>query len=257
MERTANENALQRAADLLRRAEHAVALTGAGSSTPSGIPDFRSPGSGLWEKADPMEVASIFALRRDPQAFYRWMQPLVEVMRNAQPNAGHYALARLEAAGRLKAIITQNIDGLHQRAGSQNVLEVHGHVRSATCLSCFRQGPIDDVTDVVARGQVPRCTACGGVLKPDVILFGEQLPSATLIAAMQHARRADLMLVVGSSLLVLPVAQMPAVTRSHGGEVIVINQQPTYADEFAAAVFHDDLADILPQLTERCLEEWT
>jgi len=255
MDSSATRTALQRAADLLRRAGHAVALTGAGSSTPSGIPDFRSPGSGLWEQADPMEVASIQALRRDPQAFYRWLQPLVERMTNARPNAAHYALARLEAAGRLQAVITQNIDGLHQRAGSQNVLEVHGHVRTVTCLNCFRQAPVEEATATVARGEVPRCRVCGGVVKPDVILFGEQLPAQTLIAAMEHARRADLMLVVGSSLLVLPIAQLPALTHAHGGQVVVINKQPTYADGFAAAVFHDDLAEVLPGLVDLCLED--
>ncbi len=245
---------LEHAATLLRRARHAVALSGAGISTPSGIPDFRSPGSGLWEHADPMEVASIQALRRNPAAFYRWIEPLIGVMNNAQPNAAHYAMADLETAAILKAIITQNIDGLHQRAGSRNVFEVHGHIRTMTCLDCFRNTLIQEALDMVDLAEIPRCQVCGGVLKPDTILFGEQLPANVIIGAMEQIRQADLILVVGSSLMVMPVAKMPALVRSHGGEVIICNLQPTYADAFAAAVFHHDVAEILPQLAAACLE---
>lgn len=246
---------LERVAALLRNARHAVVLTGAGISTPSGIPDFRSPGSGLWEKDDPMEVASLYALRRDPQRFYRWVRPLVSLMRQAQPNPAHIALAQLEAAGRIQAVITQNIDGLHQRAGSRVVLELHGHLRTATCLNCFRQTSAEGLEETVERGEVPRCPYCGGVVKPDVILFGEQLPTDVLIAAMEHARQADLMLVVGSSLMVMPAAKLPAITHASGGSVLIFNQQSTYADAFAAAVFHADVVETLPRLAKRCLEE--
>jgi NAD-dependent deacetylase len=245
---------LERAAALLRNARHAVVLTGAGISTPSGIPDFRSPGSGLWEKDDPMEVASIYALRRDPQRFYQWVRPLVSLMRQAQPNPAHIALARLEAAGRIQAVITQNIDGLHQRAGSRVVLELHGHLRTATCLNCFRQTSAEGLEETVERGEVPRCPFCGGVVKPDVILFGEQLPTEVFIAAMEHARRADLMLVVGSSLMVMPAAKLPAITHASGGALLIFNLQSTYADAFAAAVFHADVTETLPRLAEKCLE---
>lgn len=249
------EAKLERAAALLKSASHTVVLTGAGISTPSGIPDFRSPGSGLWEKDDPMEVASIYALRRDPQRFYQWVRPLVALMRQAQPNPAHVALARLEAAGRIQAIITQNIDGLHQRAGSRVVLELHGHLRTATCLNCFRQVPAENLEEVVERGEVPICSLCGGVMKPDAILFGEQLPTEVFIAAMEHARRADLMLVVGSSLMVMPAAKLPAVTHASGGSLLIFNQQSTYADAFAAAVFHADVVETLPRLAKKCLEE--
>lgn len=245
---------IRRAAALLCRARHAVALTGAGISTASGIPDFRTPGKGLWEKADPMEVASIYTFRRDPKAFYLWVRPLIDVMRSAQPNPAHLALARLEAAGYLKAVLTQNIDGLHQRAGSQHVLELHGHLRTVTCLNCFRQGPAEAAMEAVARGEVPHCPACGGVVKPDVILFGEQLPLAVVNHAMEHVHRADLMLVVGSSLLVMPAAKLPALVHASGGEVLIFNKQTTYADSFAAAVFHKDVAEILPRLARACLE---
>ena len=122
-------NAIERTADLLCNARHAIALTGAGVSTPSGIPDFRSPGSGMWEQVDPFEVASIIAFRRQPEVFFNWLRPLARLLQEAQPNPAHVALAQLEAAGIVKAVITQNIDGLHQKAGSQCVLEVHGHMR--------------------------------------------------------------------------------------------------------------------------------
>ena len=189
---------IARAAALLREAHHAVALTGAGVSTPSGIPDFRSPQSGLWEQTNPLEVASLAAFQRRPEAFYTWVRPLVEALLAARPNPAHTALAALEAGGWLKAVITQNIDGLHQQAGSHEVLELHGHLREATCLRCHRVLATDSLLgDFLASGEVPCCAECGGVIKPNVVLFREQLPVAALDAAMEHARRADLMLVAG------------------------------------------------------------
>ncbi len=248
------EDRIEQAASLLRRARHAIALTGAGISTPSGIPDFRTPGSGLWEHSDPMAVASIYTFRRRPEAFYRWAQPMVKLMREAQPNPAHLALTQLERADVLKAVLTQNIDNLHQRAGSKNVLELHGHLQEVTCLNCSRTAPAEQALQAVMQGEVPRCATCGGVVKPNVVLFGEQLPSEVLVAAMGHVRAADLMLVAGSSLQVMPVARMPALVHAAGGQVIVVNRQETYADEFAAAVFREDVAEILPRLARTCLE---
>jgi len=193
---------LARAAELLRGADYAVALTGAGHSTPSGIPDFRSPDSGLWTQADPLAVATLFAFRLRPQSFYDWIRPLARVMLEAQPNPAHHALAQLEAAGLLKSVIPQNIDGLHQKAGSRQVHEVHGHMREATCMSCSQVVPSDSLIEgFVESGNVPRCP-CGGVMKPNVILFGEQLPLNVLTAARQDTMDCDLMLVIGSSLTV-------------------------------------------------------
>ncbi|MBE9509069.1 MAG: Sir2 family NAD-dependent protein deacetylase, partial [Chloroflexi bacterium] len=207
-----------RAAALLRDARHAVALTGAGSSTPSGIPDFRSPGTGLWEHADPMVVASIHHFRRHPEEFYAWMRPLVATLLAAEPNPSHLALAELEAGGWLKAVITQNIDDLHQRAGSQEVLELHGHLREATCISCYRVLPTEKLLDdFLSTGEVPRCPVCDGVMKPNVVLFGEQLPVDVLNAAVAHARQADLMLVAGSSLEVTPASRLPLLVHERGG----------------------------------------
>jgi len=249
------EARIREAAALLREARHAIALTGAGISTPSGIPDFRSPGTGLWEKADPMEIASLSAFRRHPETFYRWVRPMIDVILSAQPNPAHVALAQLEAAGRLQAVLTQNIDGLHQRAGSQVVLELHGHLRETACLQCYRTTPAEEAIEAIREGKVPTCPVCGGVLKPKAILFGEQLPSDVVNLAMEHVWLADLILVVGSSLTVLPAAKMPAYVHSMGGHVIVVNRQRTYADDFAAVVFHEDVVEVLPRLVQACLGE--
>jgi len=248
------ETRIEQAVSLLRNASHAIALTGAGVSTPSGIPDFRSPGSGLWEQVDPMEVASIYAFRRHPEAFYRWVRPMVELILAARPNPAHVALAQLEAAGRLKAVITQNIDDLHQRAGSRHVLELHGHLREVVCLECYHIAPTEEVIEAVRQGEVPHCPVCGGVVKPQTVLFGEQLPSEVLIASMEHVYRADLILVAGSSLTVVPAAKMPALVHASGGQVIVVNRDRTYADSFAAVVFREDVAEVLPRLAQSCLE---
>lgn len=246
-------NDIARAAALLRGAHYAIALTGAGSSTPSGIPDFRSPGTGLWERVDPMEVASIYAFRRNPDAFYAWMRPMVMTLLMAEPNPGHLALAELEAGGWLKVIITQNIDDLHQRAGSREVLELHGHLREATCIRCYRVLPTKELLDdFLASGEVPRCPACGGVMKPNVVLFGEQLPAMVVNAAMKHVRQADVMLIVGSSLEVVPASWLPLQVCEHGGRLIVVNLTPTCVDDMAEVVIHADLAQVLPLIARAC-----
>jgi len=243
-----------RAAALLRKARHAIALTGAGTSTASGIPDFRSPGTGLWERAGPMEVASIYAFRRHPETFYTWIRPLMRTLLTAEPNAGHLALAELESGGWLRAIITQNIDGLHQRAGSRVVLELHGHLREVTCLDCGRVLPIEELLDdFLSSGEVPRCLACSGVMKPRVVLYGEQLPIEAVSTAMEHVRQADLMLVTGSSLEVAPASQLPLRVRERAGRLIVINLMPTYIDDIAEVVIHADVTDVLPRIAQVCL----
>ncbi|MGC9333213.1 MAG: NAD-dependent protein deacylase [Anaerolineae bacterium] len=244
------EEKIEQAAELIRRARHMVAFTGAGHSTGSGIPDFRSPGSGLWEKANPMLVASIWAFRLNPKSFYDWIQPLAKTMLTAPPNPAHYALATLEEVGILKTIITQNIDNLHQRAGSRRVLELHGHMRQATCIRCYTEVPIDSAFEkLILEGKVPYCQ-CGGVFKPNVILFGEQLPIRVFNRAMEEARRADLILVAGSSLEVTPAADIPIVAVESGASAIIVNMQPTSFDARANVVIHGDVADILPRLAE-------
>jgi NAD-dependent deacetylase len=241
---------IARAAELIRRANYAIAVTGAGVSTPSGIPDFRSPDSGLWTQIDPFSVASLFAFRLHPKSFYDWIRPLASLMLDARPNPAHHALSRLESANLIKAVITQNIDGLHQKAGSRRVHEVHGHIREATCIRCYQVVPTDSLMEAfVMNGEIPYCK-CGGVLKPNAILFGEQLPLATFTAARQETRGCDLMLVAGSSLEVVPVADLPLMALGHKAKLIIINYHPTHLDERADIVFHSDVAEILPRIAD-------
>ena len=183
---------VEQAINLLSAARHAVALTGAGISTPSGIPDFRGRGSGLWTDADPLAVASIWAFHDSPEQFYRWIRPLMIKMRAAKPNAAHTTLAMLEQRGLLHAVITQNLDSLHLQAGSRRVLEVHGHTRTASCLDCHHNVPSGPLwSAVLDAAQPPPCSACGGLLKPDMVLFGEPLPYETISAAQHETLAAD------------------------------------------------------------------
>jgi NAD-dependent deacetylase len=186
---------IQHAADALRRAHRAVAFTGAGISVPSGIPDYRSR-EGLWERDDPMVVASYSNFRRDHTQFYAWFRKTMTSMGDARPNVAHHALVELQRMGHLAAVITQNIDGLHSRAGNDPVYELHGHLRTMTCLKCYANCTAAPyIAQLLDTGDVPTCAACGSVLKPDIIMFGEQLPIATLQAARAAAHQADLILV--------------------------------------------------------------
>jgi NAD-dependent deacetylase len=244
------DSEVKQAAELIRGARHMIALTGAGHSTPSGIPDFRSPESGLWETANPMTVASIWSFRLKPKNFFSWIRPLAEKLLSASPNSAHLALASLEQTGHLKAVITQNIDDLHQKAGSQRVLELHGHLREATCIRCYQVVPVDAlVEEFILEGSVPHCN-CGGVLKPNVILFGEQLPIQVFNEAVQEARRSDVILVAGSSLEVTPAADIPFIAVESGAKAIIVNYDPTPLDHQADVVIHGDVADILPRIVE-------
>lgn len=247
------ERQIQKAADYIREATNVVALTGAGISTPSGIPDFRSPDSGLWNHSNPMEVASIMAFRHRPIDFYEWVRPLARKVKDAQPNSAHYALAELEANGKLTAIITQNVDGLHQAANSQRVLEVHGHNREMTCLRCYSVKDADPIFEkFLEDGEVPHCE-CGGVLKPNVILFGEQLPVQILHEAKAAVLEADLLIVAGSSLEVAPIADLPYQALAQKTKIIVINNQETYIDDQADLVIRRELTEVLPKVTQLVL----
>jgi NAD-dependent deacetylase len=240
---------IEQAIIYLKQSSRAVALTGAGISTPSGIPDFRSPNSGLWKENDPVTVASIDTFERRPQDFYNWLHPLADLILQAKPNLAHIALADLEAKGPLQAIITQNIDMLHNRAGSKNIYEVHGHLRQVTCMGCGNVSGAEDIlTEFVATKKVPDCDICGHVLKPNVTLYGEMLPQYALRSAEVWAATCDLMLVIGSSLEVVPVADFPFLARQNGARLIIINFSETYADQMADVVIRADVADVLPRL---------
>jgi NAD-dependent deacetylase len=241
---------IARAAELLHRARHVVALTGAGVSTASGIPDFRSAGSGLWEKVDPLEVASLPAFRYHPERFYHWLRPFAQLMQTAQPNAAHFAFAQLEQQGRLQVLLTQNIDQLHSRAGSCRVVELHGSLRETVCGQCHRRWPGEPVlTQFIADGQVPHCPECGGVLKPDAILLGEALSERVLRESSAAVRACDVLIVAGSSLEVMPAAGLPYEAVSTGARLIMMNHEPTYMDERAEVILRGDLAAVLPELT--------
>jgi NAD-dependent deacetylase len=246
--------AIEDAAELVRKAKRAVILTGAGISTPSGIPDFRSEGKGLWSRDEPLEVASLTTFRTAPERFFQWFRPLADQIFYAEPNAAHLALAQLETAGHVKTIITQNIDALHQKAGSTCVVETHGTMRTLTCTSCYQKFEAElYLRDFIDTGKLPTCPQCNGVLKPDVILFGEQLPHAAWVTAQRAARQCDLMLVAGSSLEVLPVAGLPMQAIDHGAHLIVVNNTPTYVNVRADIVIMENVASILPEIAKRVL----
>jgi NAD-dependent deacetylase len=198
-----------------------------------------------------MEVASLYAFRINPQAFYDWIRTLATTMLDAQPNAAHLALSRMERQGRLHCVITQNIDTLHSRAGSQHVIEVHGHMREMTCISCYEvYESARFVESFLATGQIPRCPQCSGVLKPNVILFGEQLPAKELTAARQAAAKCDVMLVAGSSLEVAPAGDLPLLAHYRGAALILINRDTTPVDAEAQVIIRDDVAVALPKIAD-------
>jgi NAD-dependent deacetylase len=250
------DHQIERAIQLLASSQHAVALTGAGISTPSGIPDFRSPGSGLWENADPMEVASIYSFRRRPKAFYDWIRPFAKLAVEAEANPAHIALAQLEDCGHLHGVITQNIDTLHSKAGSIKVYELHGHLREMTCLDCYQEYSSDPFMEAfIAHGDLPCCDRCGGVLKPNIILLGEQLPIEVVNRARQLIDVCDIMIVIGSSLQTAPAGDLPFLARETGARLIIVNYETTPADYLAEVVIHANVIDVLPKMVAPFLEQ--
>jgi len=216
-------------AELIRERQPCVVLTGAGVSTESGIPDFRSA-AGIWAEVDPMEVASIWAFQRDPRLVWEFYGRRVSVVSDARPNPAHLALAELERRGLVAAVVTQNIDTLHEQAGSRDVVEVHGSIRTASCSVCGVPVPIGSA---LGRLPLPTCETCGGTLKPDVVMFGEAMPVRETDRAFALARDAALLLVVGSSLEVYPVAALPEETLAAGGALAIVNRGPTPYDDSA------------------------
>ncbi len=233
-------------ADLLRASERAVVLTGAGVSVPSGIPDFRSPGTGLWESVDPMEVAHIDAFRRNPDRFWSFYAQRFATLGDKRPNRAHEVLAELERRGLIRGVVTQNVDRLHRRAGSSRVVEVHGSIGSSVCLECGGRVPLERVMELLAAAPgAPECASCIAPLKPDVVLFGEMLPDRAMAEAQQLAGEADLMICIGSSLIVHPVAGLPGITRAAGGRVVVMTEGETPYDAGAELRLTGDVVEEL------------
>lgn len=231
-------------ARLVTGSQPCVVLTGAGVSTESGVPDFRSP-SGIWAEFDPREYGTLGAFRRDPEKVWRFYAPRFAMLTAAEPNPAHLALAELERLGLIRAVVTQNIDLLHERAGSRDVVEVHGSIRTSSCPGCDARYRLDEVVPLIEAHGAPPCPACSAILKPDVVFFDEAMPADAMERATALAAEAGLLLVVGSSLEVYPVADLPRATIAAGGKVAVVNRTPTWVDPHAELVVRASAGETL------------
>lgn len=245
MTRSQAATEVEHLAALIERSGSTVALTGAGISVPSGIPDFRTPGKGIWSNVDPFEVASIDAFRRDPQQFWEFYRPRFGMLADKRPNPAHAALAALEAEGLLDAVITQNIDRLHRAAGTRELIEVHGSIATSSCVTCGRSYGLDEIDALFDSRGIAVCDACPGLVKPDVVLFGEMLPVAAIERARELAGGAELMLCIGSSLEVFPAAGLPELTLAGGGRIAIATKGPTPYDQEAIVKLDGDVAEEL------------
>ncbi len=255
MDKQAVLESITKLAKMIVKATQTVVLTGAGISTESGIPDFRSPG-GLWEKFAPEIYGNIRSFLKDPSKFWEMAEKIAPNLFNAKPNPGHYALAELENLNLIKAIITQNVDGLHQKAGSVLVYEVHGNIERFNCLGCNVSYQKNDILKKLKKEKhhPPSCDVCGAPLKPSAVLFGEQLPKFELYSSHALAEKSDLMIVAGSSLEVYPVSEFPLLNVKYGGKVVIINDLPTHFDDKAELVINGKLGTILPLVVEKVKE---
>ena len=233
-----------RAADLIREARNIVALTGAGISTEAGIPDFRGPG-GLWGDAEKLNLLSLSGFRRAPEGFYRASPDLISAISRAEPTPAHRLLVRLEEMGKLKAVATQNIDGLHTAAGSRAVYELHGTYRTGRCTQCAKAYEMAGFYAEIENGRMtlPLCSACAAPIKPDIVLFEEQLPMEAWQNSVAAAGACDLMLIFGSSLVVYPAAELPMIAIAGGAKLVIVNMEPTGHDSLAAVTIHGKLGD--------------
>jgi NAD-dependent deacetylase len=239
-----------RLAELIGESRCTVALTGAGVSVPSGIPDFRTPETGIWANVDPMEVAHIDVFERDPARFWSYYRPRFNSLGDKRPNAAHESLAELERRGLLEGIVTQNIDRLHRAAGSSNVVEVHGSIETSSCTRCAASFGLEEVDGLFDESGVAVCPTCASPVKPDVVLFGELLPESAMARATQLAERADLMLCIGSSLAVYPAAGLPRLTLERGGRLAIVTKGPTPYDDEAELKLDGEVDDELRALIQ-------
>ena len=247
-----DKDMIAKAAEMIVESKKLVVLTGAGISTESGIPDFRSPG-GLWSKYDPMKVASIEAFRSDPKSWWNWAVSLGPDVLEAEPNKAHIAIAELEKMGKVNAVITQNIDGLHQKAGNGYVLELHGSMATASGARCRTRYSREEVMELIRMGEnPPLCDFDGGILKPDIVLFGEPLPPIIFQEATKKSMECDVMLIAGSSLVVYPAAILPKLAKDNGAKLILINMEQTDMDGQCDVVIHDKAGDVIPKIVDAC-----
>ncbi len=234
---------------MLDAAEKVVALTGAGTSVESGIPDFRSPG-GLWTRYNPAVYATFDSFVEDPSRFWSMAAELNPLLEGAEPNPSHDALVELARLGKCDAVITQNIDHLHQRAGSELVLELHGTFRTGTCLACGRAHSFEEIRESAVGGLVPRCLQCEGTVKPDVVLFGEPLNAPVLQKAVELASSCDLMLVIGCGLEVFPAASLPTHAHRSGAKLVFVNVTETAYDGIADIILKGNAGEVMPRVVE-------
>lgn len=238
----------EQATELIAKSSRIVGFTGAGISTESGIPDFRSP-NGIWVNNRMIEYQEFITSRAGRIEYWRQKVAMWPEMRDAQPNAGHKAFAELERQGRLRAMITQNIDGLHQKAGNTNVIELHGTTVECECLTCGARISMDEAVERVEAGDLaPECDACGGLLKPATISFGQSMPALAMQAAAEACQDCDVFLAVGSSLVVYPAAAFPEIAKQSGAALVIINRTPTPLDGVADLVVNDEIGKTLPRL---------
>ena len=244
-------NKIKKAARLLFNSQHAIALTGAGISTESGIPDFRGEG-GIWEKYKPEIYGTIQSFLNDPSKFWKMAEEIAPTLFNAEPNSGHYAIASLERLNIIKGIITQNVDELHQKAGAVLVYEIHGNINRLSCLGCRASYNKEQILQKLKKRKKlpPSCDYCGAPLKPSVVLFGENLPNFEKYMSVDLAKKSDVMLIAGSSLSVAPVCDLPLYTLGEQGKLIIVNDDPTYLDDRAEVVINDKIGIILPLIVE-------
>ncbi len=249
------EELVQKVADLIRQSKRVIVFTGAGVSTESGIPDFRSPG-GVWHKYNPEDFyyQKFIASEESREKYWQMSREFYEPVRKAQPNAAHRAVAELERMGKLDCVITQNIDNLHQRAGNspEKVIELHGTAVSVSCLSCRKKWPREEIQSWLLQGvHVPRCDACGGILKPDTVSFGQSMPPRETEESFHRARNCDLLIVIGSSLVVQPAASIPLEAKENGAKLVIINRDPTYHDSYADVVIHASAGEVMNRILGR------
>ncbi len=238
---------IKQLAKLIKESNHFFALTGAGISTDSGVPDFRSPGTGMWENVDPLKTSSVDALYNNPRLFYEEGFSRFIKISSAEPNQGHYMLVRMEELGYLKGLVTQNVDGLHVRAGSKNVWEVHGHLRTGYCLGCKKKYPFEELVHQVELKRIPPiCHNCHSMLRPDVVLFGDPMPAFFLELHQRIQGECDFMLVIGSSLVVYPIADLPR----FADKMSIVNNQPTDHDQVAEVVIRENTSKVLTDLVQ-------